>query len=112
MPIRDLNRQPLPIALPREQIGEFCTKWGIEEFALFGSVLREDFDRDSDVDVLISLKRRVQHGLIDWVKMRDELQGILGREVDLISREGVEVSRDAYRRREILNSAEVVHVQG
>ncbi len=98
------------IAIDREKIAEFCRRWKITEFALFGSVLREDFRPDSDVDVLVSFASDAHWTLFDMVHMQDELQTILGREVDLVSRRGLEASRNYLRRKAILSSAEVVHV--
>lgn len=79
------------------------------ELALFGSVLREDFSPRSDVDVLVTFAEGSHHGLFDLVDMQEELETILGRKVDLVSRRGVETSRNPYRRRAILDSAPVVY---
>ena len=98
------------IILDQKKIAEFCQRWKITEFALFGSVLREDFRPDSDVDVLVSFAPDAHWTLFDMVHMQEELQTILGREVDLVSRRGLEASRNYLRRKAILSSAEVVHV--
>ena len=98
------------ISIDREKIGEFCHRWKITELALFGSVLREDFRPDSDVDVLVSFASDAHWTLFDMVHMQNELRKILGREVDLVSRRGLEASRNYLRRKAILSSAEVVHV--
>jgi uncharacterized protein len=97
------------INIPREQIAEFCRCWKITEFALFGSVLRDDFGPESDVDVLVTFAQDAQWSLLDHVEMQDELIVILGRNVDLVSRRGIEKSRNKLRRKEILESAEVYH---
>lgn len=97
------------INIPREQIAEFCRRWKITEFALFGSVLRDDFGPESDVDVLVTFAQDAQWSLLDHVEMQDELIVILGRNVDLVSRRGIEKSRNKLRRKEILESAEVYH---
>jgi predicted nucleotidyltransferase len=55
----------LRIDLPRERIAEFCKKWNIREFALFGSVLRDDFNSDSDIDVLVTLGEDAKHTLYE-----------------------------------------------
>src|SRR5215470_10923260 len=98
------------IAIDQEKIADFCRRWKISEFALFGSVLRDDFRPDSDVDVLVSFAEEAQWSLFDLVEMADELRGIFGREVDLISRRGLEASRNAIRRQAILDSTQVVYV--
>lgn len=97
------------IPLDREKIAEFCRRWKISEFALFGSVLREDFRPDSDVDVLVAFAPDADWSLFDWVEMQDELEQIFGREVDLISRRAIERSSNWIRRKEILSTAQVVH---
>ncbi len=74
--------------------------------ALFGSVLREDFGPQSDIDVLVELAP--DHGLsgFDWVHMIDELRAIFGRNVDLVSKRGL---RNPFRRHEILSTRNVIH---
>lgn len=91
-------------------MAEFCRRWKITELALFGSVLRDDFRPDSDVDVLVTFAPDAQWSLFDHVDMEDELRQILGRSVDLVNRRGIERSRNQHRRRAILESAQVVHV--
>lgn len=97
------------IDLPREKIVVFCKKWKIRELALFGSVLRDDFQPDSDIDVLVTFDEDAKHTLFDLVRMQNELNQVLGREVDLISRRGIESSRNPIRRNAILNSAEAIY---
>lgn len=98
------------IDLPKDKIAEFCRKWQIREFSLFGSVLRDDFRPDSDVDVLVDFEPEAGRTLFDLVAMIDELKSIFGRDVDLLTRKAVEHSRNYMRRKEILSSAEVVYV--
>jgi predicted nucleotidyltransferase len=62
-----------------DKIKDFCRKWKIKEFSLFGSVLREAFRPDSDVDVLVSFEEKVSWSLYDVVEMKDELKAIFGR---------------------------------
>lgn len=97
------------IDIPAVAISDFCRKWQVAELALFGSVLREDFGPESDVDVLVRFDPAARRSLFDLVRMRDELKGILGREIDLVSRRGVETSRNTLRKRAILDSAEVIY---
>lgn len=100
----------MKLSLPQEKIAEFCRKWNVSEFALFGSVLREDFRPDSDVDVLVSFPSyEATPSLFDHVDMQDELVEIFGRPVDLLTRGGVEDSRNPIRKRAILESARVVY---
>ena len=65
-----------------EQIKGFCQKWQVTELALFGSVLREDFRSDSDIDILITFSPTAKRGLTETLQMRDELQAIFDRKVD------------------------------
>jgi len=97
------------IDIPTEKVTDFCHRWQITELALFGSVLREDFRPDSDVDVLARFDPKARHTLFDMVRMQEDLQRILGRQVDLVSRRGIEASRNYLRKNAILKSAEVVY---
>lgn len=67
-----------------ERIGELCDRWQITEFALFGSVLRDDFRLDSDIDVLVSVAPTAQRGLTETLQIHDELGTLFGRPVDLL----------------------------
>jgi len=100
----------IQLELPKERIGEFCGKWKIVEFSLFGSVLREDFRPDSDVDVLVSFLPNAQWSLLDLVEIERELGEILERHVELVERSAVERSENYIRRRHILASVEPVYV--
>lgn len=99
----------LQFEIPEALIAAFCERWKISELALFGSAVRGDFRPDSDVDVLVTFAPDAAWSLFDQVDMQDELADILGRPVDLVSRRGIERSRNASRRRAILESARVVH---
>lgn len=79
----------LPFEFDALAVAEFCRKWHIAEMSLFGSVLRDDFKADSDVDVLISFAENVALGLLDKMAAREELEAILGRNVDLITQSGL-----------------------
>jgi len=98
------------IDIPQKQVAEFCQRWKIREFALFGSVLREDFHPESDVDVLVTFAPDSAWTLFDHVDMQDELSLLLGRKVDLVSRRGIERSRNYRRRQAILDSARAIYV--
>ena len=98
------------IAIDRERIADFCRRWKIVEFSLFGSVLRDDFRPDSDIDVLVSFAPDADWSLFDHVAMADELKAMLGRKVDLVTRRAIERSENWIRRKGILGSAEPVYV--
>ena len=96
------NRVPVPV----DQIEAFCRKWQIVELALFGSVLRDDFRPDSDVDVLATFAPDARVSLWDWGPMLDELRAIFRRDVDLVEKAAL---RNPFRRRHILNSYRVIY---
>jgi len=99
----------LPIPWPAEEINDFCKKWLVLELSLFGSILRNDFHADSDVDLLITYKPDSKWSLFDCVEMQIELTEILGRKVDLISERAIQKSHNYIRRNNILSTAEVVY---
>ena len=96
----------LAIDLDKDQLRDFCRRWKIAEFALFGSAVRpEEFRADSDVDVLVSFADDATWSLFDHVHMRDELCEIFGRDVDLLTKRSVERSLNRFRRESILATA-------
>ena len=97
------------IDTPRDEIADFCKRWRIVELSLFGSVLRDDFGPESDVDVLVRFEPQARHTLLDMARMQADLARILDREVDLIERTAVEQSRNYIRRAAILRSAETIY---
>jgi len=99
----------LPIAVPGNRIADFCQRWQVRELALFGSVVRGDFRLDSDVDMLISFAPDARWSLFDLVTMEQELENILGREVDLVERRAVERAENYIRRKSILENTEVIY---
>jgi predicted nucleotidyltransferase len=101
----------IAIDVPKAQLREFCRKWKVTEFALFGSVTRpEEFGNASDVDVLVNFAADSGWSLYDIMDMRDELKTIFGRDVDLAERSAIEASRNYLRRAEILGSAVLLDV--
>lgn len=94
------------IEIPQQEIQAFCRRWKVQEFSLFGSVLREDFAPTSDIDVLISFLPEAPWSLFEWVEMRDELAKLFGRKVDLVEKEAL---RNPFRRQRILMTKEVVY---
>ena len=101
--------QTLATEIGREGIAAFCRKWGVGEFSLFGSILREDFGPESDVDVLIALRAGTTMTLEAHMAMREEISGMFGgREVDMVRREYL---KNPYRKAEILRTREVMYAQ-
>jgi predicted nucleotidyltransferase len=96
--------------LPMAQIKELCDRWQIIEFAVFGSVLRDDFQPTSDIDVLITFAADARKGLLTLARIKHELEELLGREVDILTKKSIEQSHNTIRSHNILQSAQVLYV--
>ena len=94
------------IVIPPKEIAAFCQRWKVVELALFGSVLGEGFTSESDVDVLVTFAPESEISLFDMAQMQIDLQSIFKRPVDIIEKDAL---RNPYRKREILNTAQVVY---
>ncbi|MBM3212234.1 nucleotidyltransferase family protein [Candidatus Poribacteria bacterium] len=97
--------KPERIGISKEQITEFCQKNHIKKFSFFGSVLRDDFRPDSDIDILIELDKKYRTGLMKMAGMMMELSKMLGRNVDLRTPDDL----SDYFRDEVLQEAEVIY---
>jgi uncharacterized protein len=95
-----------PNQVPLERIADFCRKWRVREFSLFGSILRRDFRPDSDVDVLLVFEDGGSPTLEPWIDMREELCQIFGREVDVIEKRRL---KNPFRRHHILTNRRVLY---
>jgi len=95
--------------IPRAEIKAFCEKHDIKEFSLFGSVLSDNFNKDSDIDILVTFSNNSRHTVFDLVRMEEELQQIFRCKIDLVSRRGLESSRNYIRKNAILNSVETIY---
>ncbi|MBI5528944.1 MAG: nucleotidyltransferase family protein [Deltaproteobacteria bacterium] len=93
------------IQVSGEEVAAFCRKHRIRKLSFFGSVLRDDFGPDSDVDVLVEFEPGAEVGLLKIAGMELELQALIGRKVDL--RTPAEISR--YFREQVLAEAEVMY---
>lgn len=102
----------LALPIPETLIAQFCQRWQIVELAVFGSILRDDFTSQSDVDLIVTFQPDSEWSLIDHIQMKEELEQIFGRPIDLLTRRAVEQSKNWIRREAILSSAEVVYAQG
>jgi hypothetical protein len=92
-----------------EALAAFCRRWHIAKLEVFGSIVREDFRTDSDVDFLVSFESGGGPVGFDWFQIQEELAQLVGRKVDVLDRRLVEQSRNLYRRHHILNEATPVH---
>jgi hypothetical protein len=95
-----------PISINKKVVAGFCEKWKIVEMSLFGSVLRDDFKPDSDIDVLVTFSPEAQWSLWDFPQMQDELKAIFGREVDIVEKDAL---KNPFRRHSILTTRQVVY---
>jgi uncharacterized protein len=105
-----------PIELPLEQIAAFCRRWGLVRLEVLGSVLREDFRPDSDLDFLYTagaaFRRDRAFGPGGQNHMAEELSRIVGRPVDLVERQQIAQHRNWIRRARILQTAQPLYVEG
>lgn len=99
----------LQLSRQYDQIRAFCERWHIVELAVFGSVLREDFTDQSDIDVLITLDSSVTLTLPLYLDMEEDLQRTLGRSVDMLLKDSIERDNNKLRQRAILDSAQVLY---
>jgi predicted nucleotidyltransferase len=105
---------PLPetaVPMPMEAIREFCQRRRVICFELFGSVLRDDFRDDSDIDVMVTFEHGAHPTLLTLASMAIELEKLFGRKVDLLTRRGVEQMRNPYRRAPILREARTIYAR-
>ncbi len=101
----------IAIEIDKDKLRDFCRRWKITEFALFGSAVRpEEFRAGSDVDVLVTFSRDAAPSFSAWLDMREELMALFGRAVDVVEREGLELMRNYLRREAILSSAVLLDV--
>ncbi|HYH83514.1 MAG TPA: nucleotidyltransferase domain-containing protein, partial [Longimicrobium sp.] len=91
---------------PRERIEAFCRTWHITELALFGSVLRDDFRPDSDVDVLVTFEPRHHPGFRGWLAMEEERERMFSRPIDLVEKSSL---TNPFRRHHVLHHQEVLY---
>lgn len=94
------------IPIQMEAIRDFCARWKIREFSLFGSVLRDDFAPESDVDVLVTFQADDPWSLLDVAKMKLELEALFGRSVDIVEESAL---RNPYRRASILQEKRTLY---
>lgn len=95
---------------PRE-IAAFCQQWQIVEMSLFGSVLRDEFRADSDIDLLVTFDPNARQGLLTLSRIKHDLETRLGRQVDIVPKVSIENSDNWLRREEILQTARVIYEQ-
>ena len=97
------------LSIPLNRLSAFCRANGIKRLDIFGSALRADFGPESDIDLLVEFEPDRTPGFFDFARIEQEFADLFGREVDLVSRSGIERSRNYIRRAEILGSAETIY---
>ncbi|MFC1676685.1 nucleotidyltransferase family protein [Planctomycetota bacterium] len=98
------------IDISNDKIVEFCQRNHICSFAFFGSVLRDEFSPDSDIDVLVEFEEVYNPSLMELASIENELSEVFGRKADMVERRSVEQSKNYIRRRHVLESLEAVYV--
>ena len=101
----------LKMRLPAEPIAAFCRRWKIARLDVFGSVLREDFHPDSDVDLLATYAPEAHWSLLDRMRMKFELESLLACQVDLLNRRALEKSASSPRSTAILAQARLLYAE-
>lgn len=92
------------------EIAALCQKWHVTELALFGSVLRDDFNSNSDIDLLASFDPSFQRGLSETLQIREDFTHLFQRSVDVLVKDAIERSANWIRRQEILETARTIYV--
>lgn len=95
--------------LPPAELADFCRRWQVRSLELYGSGARGELRTDSDLDFLISFKRDADWSLFDHVRMKQELEELTGRTVDLMTRRALERSHNRLLRQEILSRTRVLY---
>ena len=102
----------MKLTFDAQAVRQLCRDRGISRLELFGSALRDDFRPDSDVDLLATVRPGIKCGLFEWVELKEDLEKIFKRRVDLLNRRAVEHSRNPYRKHSILARTEPIYVEG
>jgi predicted nucleotidyltransferase len=108
MKLTDLQQR---LNLKTTEIKQICQQWQITELALFGSVLREDFRSDSDIDVLVSFAENAKITFFDLDAIENQLSQLFNRPVDLVTKKAIQKSHNWIRRQNILNDSQVIYEQ-
>ena len=99
------------VNIQTKKISKICQDWQIVELALFGSVLREDFNLDSDIDVLVSFAEDARITFFDLDTIEQELSSLFNRPVDVVTKEAIEQSHNWIRKKNILDNSQVIYEQ-
>lgn len=99
-----------PVEVDGRELARVCAKWNVRELALFGSAIRDDFDEDSDIDLLVAFDPAVRFKMLKMAEIRADFGAVFGRRVDVVERAAVEENPNWVVRRAILESAQRLDV--
>ncbi|EKU98593.1 putative nucleotidyltransferase [Leptolyngbya sp. PCC 7375] len=99
------------LGMSDKDVSAFCQRWSINTIALFGSILRNGFTEQSDIDILLTFKANVRQGLLTLAKIKHELEKQLHRPVDITIKKSIETSENWIRRQEISTTAQTIYAQ-
>ena len=105
------EKPTFPILSPYQHLSTFCERWPVQKVALFGSVLRDDFSPESDIDILVQFFPEALHTLGDEDRMQEELSAIFDHEVDMVDWQAIEESSNYFRRKQILANYAVIYAR-
>ena len=94
-----------------QQLKEFCQQWSIIELAIFGSILRDDFGSDSDIDFLVSFSPSAKITFFELERMEQQLSRLCHRPIDIVTKRAILKSHNWIRRKNILDQAKVIYEQ-
>ncbi|WP_373480082.1 nucleotidyltransferase family protein [Geminocystis sp.] len=97
------------LEISEDIIIKFCQRFKIQQLAVFGSILRDDFNVDSDIDFLITLSSDVKLNLTFFQLMETDLKNLVNRDIDIIFKDNLKRSSNWIRKKEILTTAEVIY---
>jgi predicted nucleotidyltransferase len=86
--------------------GSICKKYHINELSIFGSSLRDDFNKNSNIDILVSFNADSNITLFDIIELENKFTGLLNREVDIVEKESL---KNPIRKNKILSTREIIY---
>ena len=100
---------PMSLGVPADKVADFCQRWKISSLGVFGSAVRGELRPGSDIDLLVTFQPDADWTMFDHFTMEEQLSGLFGREVDLVSIRALEENQNPIYRRQILDSARQIY---
>ncbi|WP_107671093.1 nucleotidyltransferase family protein [Cyanothece sp. BG0011] len=97
------------LKLSKVDITDICEQWNIKKLSLFGSILRDDFNENSDIDLLIQFNPDARQGLLTLARLKHHLEDMTQRSVDVVVQESIENSENWIRKQEIFKTAQIIY---